>query len=105
MDPIEPTCFVGRLVIFAKDQPQYMPLPARLGVQDFGTGRLFESTEAGLAAGVQAAHLVPTVITEWRLTEEERALIARGENIRLRVLTFGDPLQPVQITVTTPEGD
>jgi hypothetical protein len=80
MDPITPTCEEGHGVIFAKDQPQYLPLPAKVCTD----GR---------------------VITEWQLTEEERRLIACGENIRLHLYTFGQPLQPVRLQVTTPEGD
>ena len=80
MEAICPTCMEGRGIILAKDQPQYQPLPAKVTAD----GR---------------------VITEWQLTEAERNLIARGENIRLHVLTFGAPLQPVRLEVTTPEGD
>ena len=40
------------------------------------------------------------VLTEWELTEEERAAIARGENIRLWVWTFNKPLQPIALEVT-----
>lgn len=44
-------------VTFAKDQPQYDPLPALL----YPDGR---------------------ILIEWNFTDEERALIARGENLR-----------------------
>lgn len=79
MKAIAPTTSEGRPVIFAQDQPEYEPLPARLCAD----GR---------------------VMTEWQLSEDERALIARGENVRLTLLTFGAPLQPILIHVTTPEG-
>ena len=74
-------------VVFARDQPAYFPLPALLYPD-------------GL------------VLTEWRLTEAERAAIARGENLRLwiwkgvaRICTncgHKDPslLQPVAIALT-----
>lgn len=76
MQPVEQFEAEGaRLVVFAKDQPQYLPLPANL----FPDGK---------------------VLTEWTFTEEERALIARGENIRLWIWTFGQPLQPVALEVT-----
>lgn len=65
-----------RAVVFAKDQPEYLPLPALV----FPDGR---------------------VLTEWRFSEEERAAIARGENLRLWVWTFGRPLQPVALTLTS----
>ncbi len=45
-------------VVFAENQPQYIPLPALV----FHDGK---------------------VLTEWSFSEEERAAIARGENLRL----------------------
>ena len=78
MVPIAPTCARGRAVIFAEDQPESLPLPAQI-CED---GR---------------------VITEWRLTEDERQRIRRGENLRLSLYTFGAPLPPVRLDVTTPE--
>lgn len=47
-----------RAVVFAEHQPEYIPLPALV----YPDGK---------------------VLTEWAFTEEERALIARGENLRL----------------------
>ena len=76
MTPVEPTTDKGQPVVFAKDQPQYLPLPAR-------------RTDDG------------RVITEWSLTEEERDRIARGENIRLTLLTFNQPLQPIVLEITS----
>lgn len=59
------------LVTYAKDQPEYRPLPvARLKGRE---GRL---------------------ISRWTFTPEERARIAAGEDLYLMVLTFGGPLQP-----------
>lgn len=89
MDPITPTTFEGVELVFAKDQPPYLPLPAKVCAD----GR---------------------VITEWQRTEEERALIAQGENIRLHVRLFphrcdhcgtvaAPKLQPVKLEVTTLE--
>lgn len=68
----------ARKVVFAKDQPEYLPLPAIV----FDGGK---------------------VLTEWRFTEEERLRVSRGENIRLWIWTFGSPLQPVALEVTCPE--
>lgn len=76
MEPVEPTTLVGDPIVFAKDQPEYRPLPAR-------------KTSEG------------KVITEWQLTDEERWRIAHGENIRLTMLTFNLPLQPVLLEVTS----
>lgn len=67
-----------RSVVFAKDQPEYAPLPA-------------------------VVYPDGTVLTEWRLTDEERTRIARGENLRLWIWTGHRPLQPVQLEVTSEE--
>ena len=69
----------ARYVVIAKDQPEYLPLPALI----FADGK---------------------VCTEWTLTEEERTLIAHGENIRLWIWRSDQPLQPVALEVTSPEG-
>lgn len=66
---MKPLNFEGANVTFAKDQPQYIQLPAYLD-------------EDG------------TVITEWEFSDEERARIAKGENIRISTLTFNQALQP-----------
>jgi hypothetical protein len=65
----------ARAVTFAADQPEYAPLPALV----FPDG---------------------SVLTEWTFTEEERTLIARGENLRLWIWPFGCPLQPVALVIT-----
>jgi hypothetical protein len=62
------------LVVFAKDQPQYTPLPAAVG-------------RDGL------------VMTEWEFTAEELARVVNGGRVRLWIYTFGHPLQPVQLEV------
>jgi hypothetical protein len=67
-----------RFVEIAKDQPEYLTLPAFV----FNDGK---------------------VLTEWKPSEAERAAIARGENIRLWIWTFGRPLQPVALEVTSEE--
>ena len=82
MEPIgfedEQTMFLPphELVTFAKDQPQYRPLPV---VRLHGSeGR---------------------VISRWQLTPDERAKIAAGEDFYLEQLTFGSALQPILPTV------
>lgn len=65
----------AKKVVFAKDQPQYMPLPALV----YPNG---------------------CVVTEWEFTPEERLQIAAGENLVLTLLTFGNPLQPVRLQLT-----
>lgn len=64
-----------RFVMIAKDQPEYMPLPALM----YKDGK---------------------VLTEWSLTEDERQRLIRGERIRLWVWTFGLPLQPIALEIT-----
>jgi hypothetical protein len=65
----------ARYVVIAKDQPEYVPLPALV-------------------------HPDGRVVTEWEPTEEERAALVRGERVRLTTWTFGLPLQPVLLEIT-----
>ena len=37
-------------------------------------------------------------MTRWKLDDDERAKIAVGEDVYLSLLTFGQPMQPVQMT-------
>lgn len=64
-------------VVFAKDQPEYIPLPA------FKTGD-------GM------------VITRWSLTWRERIRVLFSGSIWLSVLTFNGPLQPVKLDAECP---
>lgn len=66
----------SRFVEIAKDQPEYQTLPAVV----FRDGK---------------------VLTEWALTEVERAALVRGENIRLWIWACGQPLQPIALEVTS----
>lgn len=76
MQPVEQFPVEGtRPVVFARDQPEYDPLPALV----FPDGK---------------------IVTEWTFTEEERAAIAKGENLRLWIWTFGQRLQPVALQIT-----
>lgn len=61
-------------VVYAKNQPEYLPL--RSLVSDGRECR---------------------VISRWALTDEQRKDIANGADIFLMLLTFGAPLQPIQI--------
>jgi hypothetical protein len=40
-----------------------------------------------------------TLLTRWRFTPEDRVQVAAGEDLYLAVLTFGNPLQPLNIQV------
>lgn len=75
MTPVEPTIADGAtFVVFAKDQPQYLPLPASVD-----------------------AHGV--VMTEWEPTAEELERLFLGGRVRLWIHTFHQPLQPVRLEV------
>lgn len=65
-------------VIFSKNQPQYIPLPA-LRFKD------------GL------------VVTRWSLSLWERILILFGGSIYLGLLTYNHPLQPIRISTSVEE--
>lgn len=77
MDPVSPVIsaeFVDKEVVYAKDQPQYRPLPVIRN-----------------ADGV--------VMSRWSLTLEERKAIADGADLFLFGYTFNRPLQPVHMEV------
>ncbi len=67
--------------VFAKDQPQYLPLPAL-------------RTSEG------------RVVARWSPTPEEREMIAQGADLFLGLLTFNMPLQPhfVYVAHANPDG-
>jgi hypothetical protein len=65
-----------REVVFAKDQPQYIPLRALV----------LKGPER-------------RVLTRWSLTDEQRKAIAEGADIFLELCTFGEPLQPIRMAV------
>jgi hypothetical protein len=71
--------FPGINTVYAKDQPQYFPLPARL--IDGAEGQM---------------------ICCWQLTFKERLKILFTGKIWHSVLTFKHPLQPQLLTVDEP---
>jgi hypothetical protein len=79
MKPITPVVpgFDLLIITFAKDQPEYNPLPA---------------------------HWQPDgrVTTRWQLTWRERLRVVFGGSIWLQQLTFNQPLQPVKLTAECP---
>lgn len=79
MDPVE---FDGCNTVFAKDQPQYRPLPAMVDRED----------PHGL-----------TVIC-WKLTPAEIVAVMQTGIIWQSVCTFNQPLQPQCLQVAWPEG-
>lgn len=72
-------------VIIARDQPEYIPLPA-LGI---------ELTLPGFGT-------VPGLLTRWRPSDEERAALANGADVWIETMTFGQPMQPVRISTECP---
>jgi hypothetical protein len=75
MKPVE---FSQQNVVFAKDQPQYMPLPA------------FVSSNGSL------------VTSCWRMTWGERLRNLITGRVYVSLLTFGQPLQPQIISIKPP---
>jgi hypothetical protein len=67
----------ARAVVFAKDQPEYLPLPAN-----------FDGT---------------SVETKWRLSWHEWLRVLWTGNLYLTLLTFGKPLQPIRLSVLRDE--
>lgn len=64
-------------VTYAKDQPEYLPLPV-----------------------VRAPN--GEIVTCWRLSRWERLRLLISGRFFLIVLTFNNPLQPMQLTVDAP---
>lgn len=78
MIPVEPRHPIDgwARVVFAKNQPEYEPLVANVS----GT-------------------MVRAVETEWELSAEEMLRLAAGGRVRLTLLTFGSPLNPIVLQV------
>ncbi len=64
-------------VVYAKDQPEYIPLPAY-------------RTDDGL------------VVTRWRLSWLERLRVLVSGSVWLSILTYNKPLQPVKMDASCP---
>ena len=80
MRPVEPIIPGHDLpvVVFAKDQPEYLPLPAY-------------RSEDGV------------VFTRWHMTWRERLRAFWRGDVYLEMHTFNRPLQPVMLHITPPE--
>ena len=80
MDPVKPDRSAFQLpsstreTIYATDQPEYIPLPT-LKLED---GR---------------------VVSQWMPSQDEIDALLGGEPVTLVLYTFGDPLQPIILTV------
>ncbi len=64
-------------IIYANDQPEYIPLPAHRQADG-------------------------TVTTRWKLSWKERFEVLMGGCMWLQVLTFNRPLQPVKLSTICP---
>ena len=73
MKPTNPDGLPGSQEIFAKDQPEYNPLPATVDGDK--------------------------VWSRWSLTEVERRAILDGACVELAVYTFGQKLQPLYMRI------
>lgn len=67
-------------VVYAKDQPPYLPLPTL-------------PAENGQSA-----------ISRWHLTDEQRKAVSDGADILLEIFHFGRALAPVRMMVTDQAG-
>jgi hypothetical protein len=65
-------------VVYAKEQPEYIPLRTLRSRTDEGK-----------------------VMSRWDLTAEQRQAIYRGADVYLTLLTFQGPLQPITLAVAT----
>jgi len=75
---MKPIYFKEQNIVYAKDQKEYIPLPAH-------------KTEDG------------DVITCWELSKEEIAHINEHGTLWLSIKTFNNPLQPIYLTTTKAE--
>ena len=80
MRPIDAAIEELDLVVYAKDQPEYVPLPAR--VDSHGTA-----------------------VTCWRLTWRERLQMLWRGQFYLTILTFKHPLQPIRLQMDRPSAE
>ena len=80
ISPVLTDEFVPLEVVYAKDQPEYNPLPVIRNRQ-----------------GV--------VLSGWKLTDQEREAIAAGADILLSVWTFHQPLQPLLMEIAECDRD
>lgn len=80
MKPVSPVIPVANHpeVIYAKEQPEYEPLPT-------------------------VKRPDGTILTRWEMSEDEKRQVAEQGFIYLMVMTFNQPLQPVLISADVPE--
>ena len=78
---MEPIKFDGANIVFGANQPEYRPLPAE---------------RVGNA-------VVGQINTCWEFTPDEIKKVQETGQIYVSLLTFGQPLQPVLVSVDKPD--
>lgn len=78
MTAVDPEIDLLEKTVYAKDQPEYMPLPVR-------------RTPDG------------EVVSCWKPNWPARLKMLFGGRVYLTLLTFNNPLQPIRISVEKPE--
>lgn len=78
LSPVVPSAD-GNETVYAKEQPEYIPLPC-----------------------IKAPD--GAILTRWSVNEEEKRQIAEQGYIYLCVQTFNQPLQPLLMTTYVPDG-
>jgi len=73
--------FPEQTVVIAKDQPQYLPLPAHRFSDEPDTGR---------------------IACCWQLNWKDRLIILFTGRVWHQILTFNQPLQPQLLTIEKP---
>jgi hypothetical protein len=69
--------FEEKEVVYAKDQPEYIPLRTLI------------------SAGPERK-----VLSRWTLTDKQREAVAKGADVFLELMTFGKPLQPIRMIIS-----
>jgi len=80
LQPFDGPVVLGREseeVVYAKDQPEYIPLRCLIDDPD----------------GMRKA------TSRWALTPDQRKKVSEGSDIYLTLATFGNPLQPILMAV------
>lgn len=77
MTPVSPVIseeYADREAVYAKNQPEYIPLP------------VIRSSEG-------------VVLSRWKITESERQAVSEGADVFLSVWTFNRSLRPVRLEI------
>ena len=81
---LKPVEFKGQNVVYAEDQPEYMPLP-------------------GYRVEYSPKNKEGNFVTCWKISFWDRIRILFGKPLWFEVLTFWENLQPVKLTVDKSE--